>query len=72
MLIGQVCLCKWMLIARFYCIKEPGRYRIRISLLQMKPDAVIVREYVDSHSIIVEDSVTSQFKPSKLNLLEKK
>jgi len=53
-------------------IHEPGRYRVRVSLMQMdySPDgspegAVKVLESVDSRSIIVEDGVVNRSRPSK-------
>jgi len=52
-------------------IHEPGRYRIRVSLMQMgysyeAPDGIVsVREYVDSQSITVEDRATSHARPSE-------
>ncbi|KAH8672083.1 hypothetical protein BGZ60DRAFT_430505 [Tricladium varicosporioides] len=53
-------------------INEPGRYRIRISLMEMdyscggssSHGAVKVAEYVDSHSIIVEEGATSRARPN--------
>jgi hypothetical protein len=53
-------------------INEPGRYRIRISLMQMDysgdsslEGTVVVRESVDSHSITVQDEPASSSRPSK-------
>ncbi|KAE8447909.1 hypothetical protein EG329_009981 [Mollisiaceae sp. DMI_Dod_QoI] len=52
-------------------IPEPGRYRVRVSLMQMDysneaaPEGVVVvREYVDSRSIVVEDTPTRAARPS--------
>jgi hypothetical protein len=51
-------------------IYEPGRYRIRISLMRMNysyaPEGdVRVDEYVDSHSIVVEDGMANRSRPSE-------
>jgi hypothetical protein len=53
-------------------INEPGRYRIRISLMQMDSSGdsssegtVVVREYVDSHSIIVQNGPANPSRPSE-------
>ena len=49
-------------------INEPGRYRITISLMQMDyyeaSETVVVREFVDSHSITVQDGPASSSRPS--------
>ena len=52
-------------------IHEPGRYHIRISLMQMDysyeaPDGVVsVREYVDSRSITIEERAPNPSRPSE-------
>jgi hypothetical protein len=53
-------------------IGEPGRYRVRVSLMQMErsqdgltEDVVRVLETVDSRSINVDHGVTSRSRPSK-------
>jgi hypothetical protein len=53
-------------------IHEPGRYRIRVTLMQMdyscnaSPNGiVIVKEYADSHSIVVEEGASGSARPSK-------
>jgi hypothetical protein len=53
-------------------IHEPGRYRVRVSLMQMEysPDGsaegvVRVLESVDSRSITVEDGAVNHSRPSK-------
>ncbi|CAM6005385.1 unnamed protein product [Sphagnum balticum] len=54
-------------------IYEPGRYRIRVSLMQMdyscdtSPDGIVrVCEYIDSRSIVVEDRAENSGRPSKI------
>ncbi len=56
-------------------INEPGRYRVRVSLMQMDyscdeaPEGVVrVREYVDSRSITVEERSDISSRPSELPL----
>jgi len=56
-------------------IHEPGRYRVRVSLMQMDyscddyPEGVVrVCEYVDSRSITVEERAPSSSRPSKWRL----
>lgn len=53
-------------------IHEPGRYCIRITLMRMdysqasSPDGVVtVCEYVDTHSITVENGASTRVRPSK-------
>ncbi|KAL2064131.1 hypothetical protein VTL71DRAFT_4625 [Oculimacula yallundae] len=52
-------------------INEPGRYRVRVSLMQMDysceeaPEGIArVREYVDSRSITVEDRSNTSSRPN--------
>lgn len=53
-------------------IPEPGRYRIRVTLMRMSysyesaPEGdVRFDEYVDSHSILVEEGASNPSRPSK-------
>jgi hypothetical protein len=50
-------------------ISEPGRYRVRVTLMRMSyssPDGdVRVDEYVDSHTILVEEEVYNASRPSE-------
>ncbi|CAG8958154.1 hypothetical protein HYFRA_00000504 [Hymenoscyphus fraxineus] len=52
-------------------IHEPGRYRIRITLMRMdysqasSPDGVVTAcEYVDTHSITVESGASTRVRPN--------
>jgi hypothetical protein len=53
-------------------IPYPGRYRIRLTLMRMDysyetlQNMAVVEDYVDSHSIIVEESAVNHSRPSKL------
>jgi hypothetical protein len=53
-------------------IQQPGRYRIRITLMKMHytneyPDGIAsVEEYVDSHSILVEEGASRHARPSMI------
>lgn len=53
-------------------IHKPGRYKIRVSLMQMDHSRessldgeIRVREYVESRSIVVEDQAENHTRPSK-------
>jgi hypothetical protein len=53
-------------------VHDAGRYRIRVTLMQMDyscdaspTGAVVVREYADSHSFVVEEGASSRFRPSE-------
>jgi hypothetical protein len=53
-------------------IQQPGRYRIRITLMKMHytneyPDGIAsVEEYADSHSVLVEEGASRHARPSML------
>jgi len=52
-------------------IYTPGRYRIRVTLMRLHyshehPDGyAIAEDYVDSHSIVVDDGASNNARPSK-------